>query len=180
MPDNVSLYDGEVTLKDAHEHATETLTATQILEQSSNIGVYKIALRVGKERLLAWIQALRLRRARPASTSRARTAGYVLPGKDWFGSGITNVPIGQGVRRHAHPAHARLRRHRQRGPPGEAAPASKGDGGVERRDHDAATARKVDRMLRKVVSDQGTGELANVKGYAVAGKTGTAEKIDPS
>ena len=34
-------------------------------------------------------------------------------------------------------------------------------------------------MLRKVVSDQGTGELADVKGYEVAGKTGTAEKIDP-
>jgi cell division protein FtsI (penicillin-binding protein 3) len=34
-------------------------------------------------------------------------------------------------------------------------------------------------MLRKVVSEQGTGELADVKGYTVAGKTGTAEKIDP-
>ena len=37
--DQISDYDGEVTLKDAHEHATETMTATQILEQSSNIGV---------------------------------------------------------------------------------------------------------------------------------------------
>ena len=42
-----------------------------------------------------------------------------------------------------------------------------------------STATKIDRMLRKVVSDQGTGELADVKGYEVAGKTGTAEKIDP-
>jgi cell division protein FtsI (penicillin-binding protein 3) len=32
-------------------------------------------------------------------------------------------------------------------------------------------------MLRKVVSDQGTGELADVKGYEVAGKTGTGEKV---
>ena len=101
----------------------------------------------------------------------------MLPGKDWFGSGITNVPIGQGVRvtliqlTRAYAAIANggllVKPH-----------LVKGDGGVERRIMHASTARKVDRMLRKVVSDQGTGELANVKGYAVAGKTGTAEKVD--
>ncbi len=43
------------------------------------------------------------------------------------------------------------------------------------------TAAKVDRMLRKVVSERdGTGNLADVEGYDVAGKTGTAEKIDPT
>ena len=45
----------------------------------------------------------------------------------------------------------------------------------------ARTAGQVDRMLRKVVSERdGTGNLADVEGYAVAGKTGTAEKIDPT
>ena len=35
-------------------------------------------------------------------------------------------------------------------------------------------------MLRGVVSPDGTGELASVKGYTVAGKTGTANIFDPS
>ena len=41
------------------------------------------------------------------------------------------------------------------------------------------TARTLDRMLRGVVSPDGTGSLAQIEGYQVAGKTGTANKIDP-
>ena len=178
VPDNISLYDGEVTLKDAHEHETEDMTATQILEESSNVGVYKIALRVGKDRLLDYYK--RYGFGQPTGIDfPGEDPGFVLPGDRWFGSGITNVPIGQGVR----VTLAQLTR-------AYAAIANggymvtphlvKGAGGVDRRIMHAATAKKIDRMLRKVVSEQGTGELANVKGYEVAGKTGTAEKIDPT
>jgi cell division protein FtsI/penicillin-binding protein 2 len=41
------------------------------------------------------------------------------------------------------------------------------------------TARQVDEMLRSVVSPDGTGEAAKIEGYEVAGKTGTANKINP-
>jgi cell division protein FtsI (penicillin-binding protein 3) len=175
VPDRISDYDGEVTLKDSHEHATETMTATEILEQSSNVGMYKIALRVGKERLLAHYE--RFGFGRPTGIDfPGEVAGYVLPGEEWYGSGITNVPIGQGVsvtltqmtRAYAAIANGGLL---------VTPHLVKGAGGVERRIMHASTARKVDRMLRKVVSDQGTGELADVKGYEVAGKTGTGEKI---
>ena len=177
VPDQISDYEGEVTLKDAHEHETETMTATQILEQSSNVGVYKIALRVGKDRLLAWYERFGLG-APTGIDFPGEAAGYVLPGDKWYGSGITNVPIGQGVsvtltqltRAYAAIANGGLLVEPH---------LVKGAGGVERRIMHASTAQKVDRMLRKVVSDQGTGELADVKGYEVAGKTGTAEKIDP-
>jgi cell division protein FtsI/penicillin-binding protein 2 len=178
VPDRISEYNGDVTLKDAHEHGTETMTATQILEQSSNVGVYKIALRVGKDRLLAWYK--RFGFGAPTGIDfPGEASGYVLPGDKWYGSGITNVPIGQGVsvtltqltRAYAAIANGGLL---------VTPHLVKGAGGVERRIMHASTATKIDRMLRKVVSEQGTGELANVKGYEVAGKTGTAEKIDPT
>jgi cell division protein FtsI/penicillin-binding protein 2 len=130
---------------------------------------------VGKERLLA--HYARFGFGTPTGIDfPGEAAGYVLPGEEWYGSGITNVPIGQGVsvtltqmtRAYAAIANGGLlvRPH-----------LVKGAGGVERRIMHASTARAVDRMLRKVVSDQGTGELADVKGYEVAGKTGTGEKV---
>jgi cell division protein FtsI (penicillin-binding protein 3) len=50
--------------------------------------------------------------------------------------------------------------------------------GVERRVFKSSTVRMVTPMLEAVVSDEGTGYLARVPGYRVAGKTGTSTKID--
>jgi cell division protein FtsI (penicillin-binding protein 3) len=44
----------------------------------------------------------------------------------------------------------------------------------------AKTASKVRTMLESVVSDQGTAPMAVVPGYRVAGKTGTAQRVDPT
>jgi len=41
------------------------------------------------------------------------------------------------------------------------------------------TAREVTNILMQVVSKKGTGKRAAVKGFDVAGKTGTAQKVDP-
>ena len=41
------------------------------------------------------------------------------------------------------------------------------------------TARFVSQALTEVVSERGTAALARVSGFAVAGKTGTAQKVDP-
>jgi cell division protein FtsI/penicillin-binding protein 2 len=184
LPAKVSLYDGEVTLEDAHERPDQTLTASQILEQSSNIGVYNIALEVGKERLLAWIK--RFGFGAPTGLDFPGEArGFVRPGDEWYGSGITNIPIGQGVsvtltqlaRSYAAIANGgRLVEPHLVERVGERRVAP----GPGRRIMSARTAGQVDAMLRKVVSTDGTGTLAQVKGFEVAGKTGTAEKIDPT
>ena len=184
LPPLISLYDGEATLKDAHERGTETLTASQILEQSSNIGIYNIALGLGKERLQAWMK--RFGFGSPTGIDYPGEAtGYLRPSDEWYGTGILNIPIGQGVsatltqltRAYAAVANGGMlvEPHLVSRVGGTAV-----DPGPGRRIVSPETARKVDRMLRTVVSSDGTGELAQVKGFEVAGKTGTAEKIDPA
>lgn len=182
VPGQISLYRGQVTLRDSHDHPAEMLTATQILEQSSNVGVYKIALEVGKERLLTWIRQFGF--GRPTGIGYpGEVGGYVRPGDQWYGSGITNIPIGQGLSitltqlARAYAAIANGGRLVQPylvstigGTPVAPRPG--------RRIMRAATAREIDAMLRRVVSTDGTGTLAQIPGVQVAGKTGTAQKID--
>ena len=43
----------------------------------------------------------------------------------------------------------------------------------------SGAVRRVVSMMQSVVSDEGTGALAAVPGFPVAGKTGTAQKVDP-
>ena len=143
----------EVTLKDAHEHAPET--DDRLPDPASSRATSastQIALRVGKDRLQAWIKRFGFGVAhRHRLPGRGRRAA-VLPSDKWSGTGILNIPIGQGVRRHAHPAHPRLRGDRQRRAlvtPHLVATGARRTPG--RRIMHASTARKVDRMLRKVV-----------------------------
>jgi cell division protein FtsI (penicillin-binding protein 3) len=50
---------------------------------------------------------------------------------------------------------------------------------VVRRVISAQTSRKITRILEQVVTEEGTGSHAAINGYGTAGKTGTAEKVDP-
>lgn len=170
--------DETFTLRDAHEHGARTMTATQILEESSNIGISKISLRVGKPRLHAWMK--RFGFGSPTGVDfPGEPAGYLPPQDLWYGTGIYTFPIGQGVTvtlSQMARAYAAIANGGKL-----VTPHLRADGpGPSRRIMHRRTARQVDRMLRKVVSERGTGLLAEVKGYSVAGKTGTGEKIDPT
>jgi len=50
---------------------------------------------------------------------------------------------------------------------------------VQRQVISAETAREIGDALRGVVSDRGTAAAAAVPGFTIAGKTGTAQKVDP-
>jgi cell division protein FtsI (penicillin-binding protein 3) len=180
LPAVYPLYDREI--KESHRDYDTTLTATQILEQSSNVGSVKIAQALGKDRQIAWME--RFGFGSPTGMDfPGESAGYLRPSAEWFGFSIGNIPIGQGVSvtlgqlARAYSAIAnggtlvtpRLVT-RVGDAPVPAAPA--------RRIVSRATAGQVDRMLRGVVSDDGTGTSAQVRGYEVAGKTGTAQKYD--
>lgn len=181
LPVEYTLYDR--TLHDSHREEPVTYTASQILEQSSNIGTVMIARRLTQARLQAWIT--RFGFGSPTGIDYpGEVNGLVLPRSEWSGTSILNIPIGQGVGvtltqlTRAYAAIANGGRlvtpHVIQSVGGVAEQHPEG-----RRIMSEETAHKVDKMLRKVVSDNGTGTAAKISGYRVAGKTGTAQKIDP-
>ena len=180
LPAVYRLYDREI--KESHRDYDTTLTATQILEQSSNVGTVKIAELVGKNDLITWMK--RFGFGSPTGIDfPGESAGYLRPADEWYGFSIGNIPIGQGVSvtlmqlARAYSAIANRgvlvtpRLVERVGD--EAVPMAPGTRIMSTR-----TAREVDGMLRKVVSENGTGSAAAVRGFTVAGKTGTAQKYD--
>ena len=84
-------------IHDAENRGTETFSVAQILKYSSNVGAITLAEKLGATRLDALDRTASASASRPASTSRARSRGLVLPLEQWSGSTIGNVPIGQGI-----------------------------------------------------------------------------------
>jgi cell division protein FtsI/penicillin-binding protein 2 len=167
---------------DAEPRGTETMTVAQILSRSSNVGAITLAQLLGPQRLGRWIERFGFGE-KTGIDFPGETAGIVLPVDEWSGSTIGNVPIGQGIGVTAVQM--------------AAAYAAVANGGVwtaphlvdhvsggrrtkpdHRRVLSAPIAGQVLRMLENVVSE-GTGTLAAVPGYTIAGKTGTAAKPDP-
>lgn len=181
VPPVLHVYD--LKLHDAESHGTAVWPVSQILERSSNIGTVEVAQRLGARSLTNWIKAFGF----------GQLTGVDLPGEStgffpeygsaqWSGVSIANLPIGQGVsatqiqiaRAYAAIANGGVMitphvvqsvgGHPVTYPPGQ-------------RVISTATARALNSMLKKVVSVNGTGDAATVKGYSVAGKTGTAQVI---
>lgn len=181
LPVEITRYDRD--LRDSDREEPVTYTATEILQKSSNIGTVFIAEQLGKERVQAWIE--RFGFGRPTGIDfPGEVPGIMLPAEEWSGTSIINIPIGQGIgvtltqltRAFAAVANGGLlvRPHLVERVGGEPVPQPAPERIMSR-----ATARKLDRMLQTVVSQEGTGTLAQVQGYDIAGKTGTANKIDP-
>ena len=174
-------------IHDAERRGTETLTVGQILSHSSNVGAVTLALKLGSSHLARWIERFGFG-SDTGIDFPGESSGIVLPLERWSGSTIGTVPIGQGIA--VTPVQM------------AAAYASVANGGIWTTPHlvdrvvgmsraraglprfkrsrvlDHRIARQVLSMLVNVVAE-GTGTLAAVPGYLVAGKTGTAAKPDP-
>ena len=169
-------------IHDAEPRGTETMSVAKILSKSSNVGAITLAELLDKDRLASWIS--RFGFGHPTGIDfPGESQGIVLPVDKWSGSTIGNVPIGQGIAvtpmqmASAYAAIANggvwTRPHLvDRVGDGLAKPV------VRRRIVTRWIARELTSMLQNVVLD-GTGTLAQIPGYHVAGKTGTAAKPDP-
>ncbi len=168
-----------------HEHeprATQRMTVAQILSQSSNVGTITLAQLLGQTRLIDWIDRFGF----------GRGSGIDYPGESrgllptyWSGSTIGNVPIGQGIAVTPIQMAAAYAAIANRGVLRTPYVVDRIDGkrpkrGPGRRVVSRTVAAQMMAMLRDVVSAEGgTGALAGVSGYTVAGKTGTAAKPVP-
>ncbi|MFP5297444.1 MAG: peptidoglycan D,D-transpeptidase FtsI family protein [Actinomycetota bacterium] len=173
---------------DSHSHPTEQMTVAKILEQSSNVGTIKIGLDLGEELLDSWIRRFGFGRETGLDFP-GEASGIVLPRKLWSGTTIATLPIGQGIAvtpvqmAAAYSAIANdgiwtepKLLHSTMDGTGEITPSSTPR---TRRIFSEETAKLLQKMLHRVV-EKGTGIEAQIPGFEVAGKTGTAQKALPT
>jgi cell division protein FtsI/penicillin-binding protein 2 len=170
------------TIEEAHVRGTVDLTTSEILAQSSNVGTVRIGQRLGATRFDRWVRAFGFGR-RTGIELAGEESGQVLARRDYSGSSMGNLPIGQGesvtplqlATAYAAIANGGILRRprlisRVGGRPTVAPPG--------RRVISERTAAQVRTMLSGVVEAGGTAASAAIDGYTLAGKTGTANKID--
>ncbi len=170
-------------------HKAEWLTVSEIFAQSSNIGTLKIAQRVGESRLKA--QLLRYGfGSKPGAGLLDETAGRLPAGDRWGEARLATVSFGHGVLVSALQmasftqgvaAGGMMKKpfliSEVRSPLGELVRSAAVDDGE--RIMSAAAAHSLTDIMKGVTREGGTGLLAAIPGIEVAGKTGTAEKVDP-
>ncbi|MDP9069044.1 MAG: penicillin-binding protein 2 [Actinomycetota bacterium] len=182
VPDSFAYSDR--VFHDSHPHPTEKMTVAEIIHESSNVGTIQIGLKLGGKKLDAYVRRFGFG-SKTGLDFPGESPGIVLDRSDWSGPTIATIPIGQGIAvtplqmavaystianegvwvepkllAATMADNARL----QPSPP----PAT-------RRVVSRATAQKVTKILAGV-TEKGTGIEAQIPGYAVAGKTGTAQK----
>jgi cell division protein FtsI (penicillin-binding protein 3) len=173
-----------------HDHrAFSYLTVRDILVKSSNIGAAKLALAVGDQKFYEYIRRFGFGE-RTGIELPGEINGLLRPPQSWSKISITRIPMGHEIG--VTPLQM------------IAAMATIADGGklimprivksittpegktisslspvVLRQVISPETARQIGDALRGVVSDSGTAAAAAVPGFVIAGKTGTAQKVDP-
>jgi cell division protein FtsI (penicillin-binding protein 3) len=181
VPDQIKL-DGS-TFHDAEPHPTESLTATQILAQSSNIGTSEIAQDLGEQRLLQQVRNLGF--GEPTGLDfPGESPGLLADAAQWEPTDYVSLPIGQvdavsalqvldaynAVANGGLFVNPKLVRATV-SPSGAINPSPPS---ASHRAFSPEVDSQMTSMLEQVVAG-GTGTSASVPGYTVAGKTGTAQ-----
>ncbi len=162
------------------------MSLARVLQVSSNIGAAKIGLQLGRERLREYLEAFGFgERTEVGLPGEVR--GTVGPFRSdianataSFGQGVTATPLQLVAAYGALANHGVLMRpfvvSRVARPDGQTTQVGPQE---VRRVVGPAAAQSVTRMLEGVVAKGGTAPSAAIPGFAVAGKTGTAQKVDP-
>ena len=189
-----TIHMGGVTIHDAWNHGVMPYTTTGVFGKSSNVGTLMLAQRVGPERYYDMLKKFGLGQRTNVGLP-GESAGLVPPIDQWSGSTFSNLPIGQGLSMtllQMTGMYQAVANDGLRIPPRiiKATISPEGARTEEPRPQGVQvvspdSARTVRNMLRAVVQhdpmgyQQGTGPAAAVEGYQMAGKTGTAQQINP-
>jgi cell division protein FtsI (penicillin-binding protein 3) len=165
------------TIGEAHDRGYVNLSTSEILAQSSNVGSVTIGLDLGAKRFDHWVRRFGFGSLTGINLP-GESGGIVPRPREYSGSSLGNLPIGQGLAVTPIQMAAGYSALANGGvlhkPHVVAGDADEGRRIVSRR-----TATQVATMLEGVLAAGGTAEEASVPGYELAGQTGTAEKADP-
>ncbi|HYG10565.1 MAG TPA: penicillin-binding protein [Pyrinomonadaceae bacterium] len=174
------------TIRDTHAYGT--LTVTEALAKSSNVAAIKLGLRVGKERMYDYMRRFGFGE-RTGIELKGETRGIVRKPENWHPSSMGSVAIGQEVGVtpiQMAAAFATIANDGVRVAPHLVREVRDANGQTVQRTTpethrvlSVETARTLRPMLESVTVS-GTAKLAQLDGYTAAGKTGTAQKIDPA
>lgn len=190
------LHRGDRLFKDDVDHPTWYLTLNGVLAKSSNIGTILATGQLGRTQaqsnkvLYDYLRKFGLG-SYTGLGFPGETKGILAPPDKWSTSQQYTIPFGQGVSINAMQAASVYSTianggvrveptlvRGTKGPDGRFTPAPKP---AKTRVVSAQTAKTLARMLESVVDDEeGTGTKARIPGYRVAGKTGTANRVDPA
>ncbi len=180
LPPSIWVADREIN--ESHARGTVTYSVAEILQWSSNVGAVRIGQEMGEAGLYKWIKAFGFG-ALTGVGFPGESGGIVPELKDWSGSSIGNIPMGQGVAvtpLQMIAAAAVIANNGVAVTPKLVAQVGAAEVGQEdgSRVIPARVAREVRDMLALAVA-KGTGTKAQIEGYEVAGKTGTSQKPLP-
>ncbi len=167
---------------ESHPRGPVTLSTSEILAQSSNVGAIKIGLKLGEQKFDRWMR--RFGFGSPTNIDLpGEERGLLLPLDRYSGSTMGNLPIGQGqsvtpiqmAQAYTAIANGGVLRTPQvvRSIGGRRVKAPRG-----RRVVSEGTASALRSMLKGVFNAGGTASAVQIPGYDLAGKTGTANKVD--
>ena len=184
-----------VTVNDAWEHGTEPYTTTGIFGKSSNVGTLMIADKLGQEKYAEYLKKFGLGNTTGIELPN-ESAGSVPDLEQWSGGTFANLPIGQGqswTTLQMASVYQALANGGERIEPRIIDSVKGPDGKDEKLEEpeknqvvSPETAKTTVDMFRAVFQDDGAGLQngtagnAQLKGYQLSGKTGTAQKVDPN
>lgn len=174
-------------IKDAHRHGV--LTFKEVIQKSSNVGTIKIGLSLGRERVYDYIRRFGFSE-KTGIDLVGEVSGWVRPPERWSGMSIGAVSIGQEIAvtpLQVLRAYAAIANGGSLVKPYVVSAIVSPDGAAVYRatpekkrilsEKAVATFRSI---LKTVTEEGGTATGAAVEGNEVAGKTGTAQLMDPA
>ncbi len=167
---------GKFRIRDYRNYGRE-LSVAQVLVKSSNVGTARIAIETGAEQQRAFLGALGLLDPVPLEITEAGGSQPLLP-SNWSELSTMTISYGHGLAispLHLAAAYATVVGGGRKVTPTLLHDPARAPGPRVISEATSATMRA---LLRQVVAD-GTASLAEVPGYAVGGKTGTADKPAP-